>query len=91
MNTKTHTIELDDATATALKERADALGVTVPDLLADFVREDRVPVDVDAEQTAELDRRWAAIGAGQPTVPNEQVVRWLQTWGTLAYKPWGER
>ena len=91
MTTKTHTIEVDEATATALKERADERGMTVPDLLAEFIREDREPIYVDAKQIAELDRRWAVTEAGQPTVANDEVVRWLETWGTLAYKPWGER
>lgn len=91
MTTKTQTIELDEAVAAALKERADERGMTVPDLLAELVRADREPVTVDPEQIAELARRSAAIEAGQPTVPNEQVVRWLETWGTPAYKPWHER
>ena len=86
--TKPHIIELDEATATALKERADERGMTVPDLLAEFAREDREPIDTDADQLAELDKRWAAIEAGQPTVRNDRVVRWLETWGTPAYKPW---
>jgi hypothetical protein len=29
--------------------------------------------------------------AGQPTVPHAEVVRWLETWGTPAFKPWHER
>ena len=86
--TKPHTIELDEATATALKERADERGMTVPDLLAEFAREHREPIDTDADQLAELDKRWASIEAGQPTVRNDRVIRWLETWGTPAYKPW---
>lgn len=83
---KTHTIELDEAVAAALKERADARGLTVPDFLAELVRE----AD-DAGQIAELDRRWAAVTAGQTVASNDEVVRWLETWGTPAYKPWGNR
>jgi hypothetical protein len=49
---------------------------------------DRAPANVDSEQIAELDRRWAPVEAGQPTVPNDRVVRWLETWDTPAYKPW---
>ena len=84
---KTQTIELDEATATALKERAEARGMTVPDLLAEFAQGDGEPADVDADQIAELDRRWAAVETGRPTVPNDKVVRWLKTWGTPAFKP----
>ena len=91
MNSKMHTIELDEATATALKERAEERGMTVPDLLAEFVRGDRDPVSVDGDQIAELDRRWAVVEAQQQTVPNDKVVRWLETWGTPAYKPWREQ
>jgi len=44
-----------------------------------------------AEELAELDRQWAAIEAGEPTVPHEEVAHWLATWGTPAFKPWHER
>ena len=43
-----------------------------------------------AEEIAELDRRWAKIAAGEPTIPHKDVVRWLNTWGTPAFKPWRE-
>lgn len=91
MTGKTYTIELDEDTAAALKERADERGMSVPALLAEFAHEDRDPVDVDAGQVAELDRRWNAVVSGEPTVPNENVVRWLETWGTPAYKPWRDQ
>jgi len=88
---KTRTIELDETTATALKERADERGLTVPELVTEYLDEDRAASDVDPDQIAELDRRWAAVEAGQPTVPNDKVVRWLETWGTPAFKPWRSR
>lgn len=38
---------------------------------------------------AELDRQWAEIESGVvSTVPHEQVARWLETWGTAAFRPW---
>ena len=89
MTGKTQTIELDEATATALKERAEARGMTVPDLLAEFAHEDGDPVAAD--QIAELDRRWAAVEDGRTTASNDKVVRWLRTWGTPAFKPWRDR
>jgi predicted transcriptional regulator len=46
---------------------------------------------IDLDEIAELDRRWAAIEAGEATVPHDEVVRWLQTWGTPAFRPWRER
>jgi predicted transcriptional regulator len=91
MASKTRTIELDEATAAALKERADERGVTVPDLLAGYLNEDHAPVDVDADQVAELDRRWSTVQAGQSTVRHEKVVRWLETWGTPTFEPWRDR
>jgi hypothetical protein len=54
---------------------------------------EKVRIDADeqtADDVAELDRRWAAVQAGQPTVPHDKVVRWLRTWGSPAYKPWRE-
>jgi predicted transcriptional regulator len=91
MTAKTNSIELDEATAAVLKERADDRGISVPDLVAEFAHEDREPVDVGADQIAELDRRWAAVEAGQPTVSNGEVVRWLSMWSTPAFKPWGDQ
>ena len=88
MTSKTRTIELDETTVTALKERADERGLTVPELVTEYLDEDRASSHVDADQIAELDRRWAACRAGQPTVLNDKVVRWLETWGTPAFKPW---
>jgi predicted transcriptional regulator len=91
MMPKTHMIELDEATAAALKKRADERGVSVPDLVAQYLDEDQAPVDGDTEQVRELDRRWAAVQAGQPTVKHEKVVRWLDSWGTSAFKPWRDQ
>jgi hypothetical protein len=88
MSTKIHTIEVDEATAAALEERAAEQGVTVPDLLAAFAGEQRAPVPAASEEIAELDRRWAAVRDQPTTVPHGEVVRWLETWGTQAFKPW---
>ncbi len=46
------------------------------------------PLAIDPDELAELDRRWAAIEAGEATVPHDEVVRWLETWGTPAFRPW---
>ena len=89
MNDETRTIEIDAATAAALEARAAARGISVGQLVAELVAVDDVAPD--AAETAELDRRWAAIQAGEPTIPHEQVARWLGTWGTPEFKPWHER
>lgn len=90
MNGKTQTIEVDQATADALRARAAERGVTVAQFLADIAVESGTVV-VDSDEIAELDRRWAAIEAGEATVPHDEVVRWLETWGTPAFRPWHKR
>jgi len=46
---------------------------------------------LSADDVAELDRRWAAIEEGEPTISNDAVVRWLRTWGSPAFKSWHDR
>jgi hypothetical protein len=91
VSTKSQTIEIDEATATALKERAEERGMTVPDLVAQYVSEDGMPFNVDQSQLAELDRRWSAIEKGQTTISHDKVVRWLETWGGASFKPWRDQ
>lgn len=91
MASKTHTIEVDAATATALQGQAAAQGITISELVADMTALAATPVALPAADVAELDRQWAAIKAGEATVPHEEVTRWLRTWGTPAYKPWRDR
>lgn len=90
MSGKTQTIEVDEATADALEARAAECGVSVAQLLADIAAESG-PVTVEAGEIAELDRRWAAIEAGEATIPHDEVVRWLETWGIPAFRPWRKR
>jgi hypothetical protein len=37
---------------------------------------------------AVLDWQWAAIKAGEPTVPHDEVVCWLDTRETPGFTPW---
>jgi predicted transcriptional regulator len=85
------TIEVDDATAASLERRAAEAGLSVSDLLAEMVARHSEPAEVPADELAELDRQWAAIKAGEATVPHADVVRWLDTWGSPGFKPWHER
>lgn len=85
------TIEVDAATAAALETRAAETGVSVAEFLADLIARHREPVHSSSAELAELDRQWAAIKAGEPTVPHERVVRWLDTWGTAGFRPWPSR
>ena len=88
---KTQTIEIDDRTATALERRAAERGVTVPELVAELATLAISPVEADADDVAELDRRWHAFEAQDSVVSNDQVVRWLQTWGTPGFRSWRGR
>jgi predicted transcriptional regulator len=83
---KTQTIEIDDETATALKQRAAERGVSVPELVAELVTLEAGPADADADDIAELDRRWKAFEGQASVTANDDVVRWLQTWGTPAFR-----
>ncbi len=88
---KTQTIEIDDSTARALKRRAAERGVTVPELVAELATLAVGPVEADADDVAELDRRWRAFEAQDSVVSNDDVVRWLQTWGTPGFRGWRSR
>jgi predicted transcriptional regulator len=85
---KTDTIEVDEGTAAVLKARAAERGVSVSELVSELLTLDAATTPDDI---AELDRRWAEIKAGAPTVPHEDVVRWLKTWGIPDFKPWPTR
>jgi predicted transcriptional regulator len=88
---KTQTIEIDSETATALKQRAAERGITVPELVAELVAFEASPAHADRDDIAELDRRWRAFQAQDSATSNEEVVRWLRTWGTPAFRPWRNR
>jgi predicted transcriptional regulator len=88
---KTQTIEIDSGTASALKERAEERGVTVSELVAELVTVATGPVEADRDDVAELDRRWNAFEAQESVASSEDVIRWLQTWGTPAFRSWRNR
>jgi predicted transcriptional regulator len=85
---KTQTIEIDEDTATALKQRAAQRGVSVPELVAELITLEAGPVDADNHEIAELDRRWKAFEGQSSVASNDDVVRWLRTWGTPAFRSW---
>jgi len=88
---KTQIIEVDEATAATLKTRAAERGVSVTELVAELAVFDSAPIAVDSEDIAELERRWKTVESGRATRPHEEVVRWLRTWGTPAFRRWHER
>ena len=91
MTAATRKIEIDEATASVLEARAEEKGVSVGQLIAELALADSELLPLAADQLAEFDRRWQAIEAGEATVPHEEVVRWLETWGTPAFRPWPKR
>ena len=84
---RTQTIEIDDSTALVLERRAAERGVTVPELVAELATIAVSPI----EASVELDRRWAAVEAQDSVTSNDEVVRWLQTWGTPTFRSWRNR
>ena len=88
---KTQVIEIDDDTAALLKQRAAERGVTVPELVAELVTLAAGPVETESDDIAELDRRWETFKAQDSVVSNAEVVRWLRTWGTPAFRSWHDR
>jgi predicted transcriptional regulator len=91
MAARKRTIELDDATATALESRAAEVGLSVPELLAEMVAAGGEAAKLSSTEMIELDRQWDAIKAGEPTVAHDDVVRWLDTWGTSRFGPWNSQ
>jgi predicted transcriptional regulator len=88
---KTQIIEIDHDTAMALKQRAAERGLSVPELVAELVTLEAGPADADVDDIVELDRRWKAFEAQGSVAANDDVVRWLQTWGTPAFRSWRNR
>jgi hypothetical protein len=88
---KTQTIEIDDATATALRQRAEERGVSVPALLTELLALEAGPTRAGSDEIAELDRRWKAFEAQESVASNDDVVRWLKTWGTTEFRNWRDR
>jgi predicted transcriptional regulator len=80
-------IEVDKRTAEVLERRAAELGMTVPQLIAELAALDGPPREADAEEIAELDRRYANASEGS-RVPHDRVVKWLRTWGTPGFRQW---
>ena len=91
MNAPKRFIEVDEKTAATLETRAAARGLSVPDLVAEMTAGASSQEAPSMDNIAELDRRWTAIEAGEPTISNEAVVRWLRTWGSPAFKSWHDR
>jgi hypothetical protein len=99
MSTKTHTIEVDEATAEVLEARAAARGMSVSELLADLAGAgDALPADLQAlreasdgpwapDVLAEDARRLAEFRRTREAVPWEDVKAWMQSWGTATELP----
>jgi hypothetical protein len=86
MNTPKRLIEVDEQTAIALEERAAERGLSVLDLVAEMMALATSMGALSSDDIAELDRRWVAIEAGEPTTPHNSVVQWLRSWGPPTFK-----
>jgi predicted transcriptional regulator len=78
-------IDVDKHTADVLQIRAAELGMTVSQLIAELAALDGAPREAEADEIAELDRRSARAAEGS-RVPQDRVVQWLRTWGTLGFR-----
>lgn len=83
-------IDLPAPLADRLKAAAAETGESVEALVGRAVEAWLGDDAEDAAALAELERRWAAVEAGG-AVSNEAVVRWLDTWGTPAFRPWRDQ
>ncbi|MGE0039346.1 MAG: hypothetical protein AB7S93_27445 [Xanthobacteraceae bacterium] len=86
MSVEFRNIQVDAETADTLEARAAERGISVAELLAEIAHHSR-PAAAEAAEIAELDRRWAKVVGGEATVPHDDVVRWLDSWGTSAFRP----
>jgi len=91
MTANVRKIEVDVETAELLEARAKTRGVSVSDLVAQLAVLESATAVTDAEHIAEFDRRWKAVEEGERTIPHDEVVRWLETWGTPEFRPWRDR
>jgi hypothetical protein len=91
MSVPKRSIEVDERTAVVLETRAAERGLSISDLVAELARIATTEDALSGDDIAELDRRAAAIEAGEPTIPHDSVARWLRTWGSAAFKSWQDR
>ena len=84
MTAKTHTIEVDEQTATVLKARASARGMSVAELLADLAGAEGLPPDLQAIRNA-------GEGPWAPGILAEDARRLADFHRTRASRPLGRR
>lgn len=93
MNQKMRTIEVDSATAALLESRAEELGKSVADIVADLVKDDELPSGLAEMKRngqgpwspgalAEDARRYEEFERTGVGVPWEEVEAWVKSWGS---------
>jgi hypothetical protein len=55
-------------------------------MVAEPISPKSAAVRLSPEEINDLDRRWTAIKAGEPTVAHDDVARWLDTWGAPNFR-----
>ncbi len=67
----------------ALEARAAERRLSIREPVAEMAALTTSREALSTDDVAELDCRWAAIEAGEATISNDAVIRWLRTWGSL--------
>jgi hypothetical protein len=95
MNARLRTIEVDAASAETLERRAEALGVSVAEVVAGLLADEPALEAARRDRTgpwapevlAEDAGRLAAFLADRRGAPASEVVEWLESWGTADELP----
>jgi hypothetical protein len=98
MHIKMRSIEVDAATAKALKTRAVKRGTSVADVVADLVKSEELPTDLAEMRClgrgpwapavlAEDARRYEEYKRTRMAIPFEDVEAWINSWGSAKELP----
>lgn len=98
MNMKMRSIEVDAATAKALKTRAARRGTSVARVVAELIENEELPRDLAdmrkagrgpwaPEVLAEDVRRYEEYKRTRMAIPIEEVEAWVNSWGTSKELP----
>ena len=89
MNVKVRNIEVDAETAELLEARAAARGMSVAQLLTEFVSDEIGGIDSPWSPAAfqEDARRLEEFERTRMGVPWDEIRSWMETWGTASERP----
>jgi len=99
MNAKIRSIQVDSQTADLLEARAQARGMTIAELLADFAVNEAMPAVDLTELHAKREGPWSPDGLAEDGrrlvefeqtrvgVPWDEIKAWMDTWDTASELP----